>query len=151
MKRLRYIMAGLVVVFMMAITWVAAAAPSYENPFDEVYAKEAESLKTPGTAKVVYLFLDNRRNPIPGAVLVYNTTKGRSLQATADAKGMIVLGAQDAEIYYVKNVIVGGKEYPVSGSTLVTEYSKHDAYKGVVHWQVLSRYNAQTYVIFKSC
>ncbi len=151
MKKLRYIMAGLVVVFMMAVTWVAAAAPSYENPFDDVYTKEAEAIKTPGTAQVVYLFLDSRRNPIPGAVLVYNTTKGRALQATADAKGMIVLGTKDAEIYYVKNVIVGGKEYPVSGSTLVTEYTKHDAYRGVVHWQVLNRYNAQTYVIFKSC
>jgi hypothetical protein len=151
MKKLRFVMAGLVVVFMMAITWVASAAPSYENPYDEVYKTEAKALSTPDVGQVVYLFLDSRRNPIPGAVLIYNTTKGRDLQATADAKGIVKLPTKNAEIFYVKHVIVGGKEYQVGGSFLVTEFNKQEIHKGLVHWIVLSRYNSLTYVAFKSC
>jgi hypothetical protein len=151
MKKLRFVMAGLVVVFMMAITWVASAAPSYENPYDGVYKTEAKTLSTPDVGQVVYLFLDSRRKPVPGAVLVYNTTKGRDLQATADANGIIKLSAKNPEVFYVKQVIVGGKEYQVGGSFLVTEFNKQEIHKGLVHWMVLNRYNSLTYVAFKSC
>ena len=151
MKKLRYLVAGIVVVFMMAITWVAAAAPSYENPFDGVYKPQADKLKTQGTAQLVFLFMDSRRKPIPGAVLIYNSLQGRDLEATADANGIVVLKAKDAEIFYAKSCIVGGQEYPIAGSTLVTEFTKQQAFKGDVHWQVVSRYNSKTYVIFKSC
>lgn len=57
---------------------VAYAAPSDENPYKNHYTKEAQAIRKQGTAKIVFQFMTRDNVPMPGVIMLYNTTKKKA-------------------------------------------------------------------------
>ena len=84
MKKVSLLLVSLLTVFITSLSVVAFAAPSDENPYKNHYVKEAQALRKQGTAKIVFQFMTRDNAPLPGVIMLYNTTKEKGQEAYAD-------------------------------------------------------------------
>ena len=89
MKKVSLLLVALLTVFITSLSVVAFAASNDENPYKNHYVKEAQALRKQGTAKIVFQFMTRDNAPLPGVIMLYNTTKEKGQEAVADEKGMI--------------------------------------------------------------
>ena len=52
--------------------------------------------------------------PMPGVIMLYNTTKEKGQEAVADEKGMIQFDVKTSELYYVHHVIYNRNILPIT-------------------------------------
>jgi len=148
MKRMRFLVMMLLTMVMTCSAAVALAGPTYENPFQDMYKNEAQTLHKNGNAKIVFMLLDTNRAPLKGAKLVYNTTKGRGLEGVTDEKGMLTFSMDKPELFYIRDVEVDGKIIPIGGSYTITDIGVQDIHRGQVKWIVIHRYNSATFMSY---
>lgn len=148
MKKVHFLVMMLLTIVMTCGAAIATAGPTYENPFQDMYKNEALQMKKNGTSKVVYLLLDSNRAPLKDATLVFNTTKGRGLEMVTDEKGMITFDVPKPELYYIRDVILNGREIPIGGSYTITDIGVQDIHRGTVKWIVIHRYNTASFMSY---
>ena len=154
MKKVSLLLVSLLTVFVTSLSMVAFAAPSDENPYKNHYTKEAQAIRKQGTAKIVFQFMtrDNmtRDNvPMPGVIMLYNTTKEKGQEAVADEKGMIQFDVKTSELYYVHHVIYNRNILPIQGGAMVNNIDKLDIRKGTVLWNVIVKYGEQAFMSYR--
>ena len=115
MKKVSLLLVSLLTVFVTSLSMVAFAAPSDENPYKNHYTKEAQAIRKQGTAKIVFQFMTRDNVPMPGVIMLYNTTKEKGQEAVADEKGMIQFDVKTSELYYVHHVIYNRNILPRHG------------------------------------
>ena len=118
MKKVSLLLVALLTVFITSLSVVAFAAPSDENPYKNHYVKEAQALRKQGTAKIIFQFMTRDNAPLPGVIMLYNTTKEKGQEAYADEKGMIQFDVKTSELYYVHHVIYNRTILPIQGSAM---------------------------------
>jgi len=151
MKKVRFIITAILAVVLCcaAVMPAMAARGEEKNPFKHAYAKEAQMARKPGTAKLIYHFMDAYKAPIPNCVMIYNTTKGKDLRAQADQFGKIEFDVKDSELYYIRQVEMNGQTYPVSGYSLINNVEKTDIRKGLVIYNVIIKYGDAAFMSYR--
>ena len=124
MKKVSLLLVSLLTVFITSLSMVAFAAPSDENPYKNHYTKEAQALRKQGTAKIIFQFMTRENVPLPGVIMLYNTTKEKGQEAYADEKGMIQFDVKD-------------------------NIDKLDIRKGTVLWNVIVKYGDQAFMSYR--
>lgn len=147
MKKVRILLMLALTVLMTVMSAVAMAAPDKDNPFKDYFETQAKAMRSPGKAQVIYMIYDTNRAPLEGATLIYNTSKGKNLEAVADSRGMIKFETTQSEIYFVQGVIVGGTRYPVSGK-VISDVELKDVRKGDVDWYVIHRFSSAGFMSY---
>lgn len=137
MKKMRSIIMFMLAAIIMCISVTAFASSAAENPYKGHYAAEAAELRTPGTAKCVYLFLDEQGNILPGVKMIYNSTKARNLEAVADEKGMLIFPVKESELFYIREAVYNNVVKAVSGEDVINNIEKNDVRKGKVFWNCI--------------
>ena len=149
MKKISLLVLSLLTVFLTMLSSVSFAAYNSENPYKNSYVKEAQMLRKQGTAKLVYLFMTRERVPLPGVTMIYNTTKGKDLQAVANEKGIIEFDVKESDMYYIRQVIYNGQTLPVSGSCMINNVEKLDVRKGIVLWTCVVKYGDAAFMSYR--
>ena len=149
MKKTFLLLVSLLTVFVTSMSMAAFAAPSDENPYKNHYAKEAQALRKQGTARIVFQFMTRENEPLPGVIMLYNTTKEKGQEAVADEKGMIQFDVKTSELYYVHHVIYNRNILPIQGGAMVNNIDKLDIRKGTVLWNVIVKYGDQAFMSYR--
>ena len=149
MKKVSLLLVALLTVLITSLSVVAFAAPSDENPYKNHYVKEAQALRKQGTAKIVFQFMTRDNAPLPGVIMLYNTTKEKGQEAVADEKGMIQFDVKASELYYVHHVIYNRTILPIQGGAMVNNIDKLDIRKGTVLWNVIVKYGDQAFMSYR--
>ena len=149
MKKYSLFLAAVLTVFMTVLPTVALAAPSDENPFKNHYTQAAQDIRKQGTAKIVFQFMTRDKIPLPGIIMLYNTTKEKGLEAKADEKGLVQFDVKTSDLYYIHHVIYDRKILPVQGSALVNNIDKLDVRKGTVLWNCIVKYGEQAFMSYR--
>ena len=149
MKKVSLLLICLLTVFVTSLTMVACAASSDENPYKNHYTKEAQAIRKQGTAKIIFQFMTRENVPLPGVIMLYNTTKEKGQEAVADEKGMIQFDVKTSELYYVHHVIYNRNILPIQGNAQVNNIDKLDVRKGTVLWNVIVKYGEQAFMSYR--
>ena len=149
MKKVSLLLLSLLTVFITSLSTVAVAAPKDENPYKNHYVKEAQAIRKQGTAKIVFQFMTRENVPLPGIIMLYNTTKEKGLEAKADEKGMVQFDVKTSDLYYIHHVIYGKQILPVQGSAQVNNVDKLDIRKGTVLWNVIVKYGDYAFMSYR--
>ena len=149
MKKFSFLLITLLTVFVTSLSAVAFAAPSEENPYKNHYVKEAQAIRKQGTAKIVFQFMTRENVPLPGIIMLYNTTKERGLEAVADEKGMVQFDVKTSDLYYIHHVIYNKQILPVQGSAQVNNVDKLDIRKGTVLWNCIVKYGEYAFMSYR--
>jgi hypothetical protein len=149
MKKISFLLITLLTVFITSLSVVAFAASNDENPYKNHYVKEAQAIRKQGTAKIVFQFMTRENVPLPGIIMLYNTTKERGLEAVADEKGMVQFDVKTSDLYYIHHVIYNKQILPVQGSAQVNNVDKLDIRKGTVLWNVIVKYGDYAFMSYR--
>lgn len=149
MKKVSLLLVSLLTVFITSLSMVAFAAPSDENPYKNHYVKEAQAIRKQGTAKIVFQFMTRENMPLPGIIMLYNTTKEKGLEAVADDKGMVEFDVKESDLYYIHHVIYDKKILPVQGGAQVNNIDKLDIRKGTVLWNCIVKYGDYAFMSYR--
>ena len=149
MKKISLLLITLLTVFVTSLSVVVFAAPSDENPYKDHYVKEAQAIRKQGTAKIVFQFMTRENMPLPGIVMLYNTTKEKGLEAVADEKGMVQFDVKTSDLYYIHHVIYNNQILPVQGSAQVNNVDKLDVRKGTVLWNCIVKYGDYAFMSYR--
>ena len=149
MKKTRIAIFALLTMLLLCLTVTGFAGGRDENPYKNHYTREAQMLRKAGTAKLVYLFMNSAEVPLPGVTMIYNTTRGKGLQAVADEKGMVVFDVKSSDLYYIRQVIYNGRTVPVTGSNLINNVEKTDIRKGLVLWNCIVSYGNSAFMSYR--
>ena len=149
MKKVSLLLVALLTVFITSLSVVAFAAPSDENPYKNHYVKEAQALRKQGTAKIIFQFMTRDNAPLPGVIMLYNTTKERGLEAVADEKGLVQFDVKTSDLYYIHHVIYNKQILPVQGSAQVNNVDKLDIRKGTVLWNCIVKYGEYAFMSYR--
>ncbi|HBX75676.1 MAG: hypothetical protein IJ858_03055 [Acidaminococcaceae bacterium] len=149
MKKRSLLLFSLLTVFLVSLSMVAFAASKDENPYKNRYVKAAQEIRKQGTAKIVFQFMTRENVPLPGVIMLYNTTKERGLEGVADEKGIVQFDVKNSELYYIHHVIYDKKILPVQGSAQVNNIDKLDVRKGTVLWNVIVKYGDQAFMSYR--
>ena len=149
MKKVSLFVLSVLTVFMTMLSVAAFAAPSDENPYKNQYVKEAQAIRKQGTAKVVYQFMTRDNRPLPGVIMLYNTTQAKGLEAVADEKGMVTFELKNSEVYYIHHIIFGDRILPVQGGSQVNMVEKLDIRKGTVFWNCIVQYGNSAFMSYR--
>lgn len=149
MKKLSFLLITLVTVFVTSLSVVAFAASNDENPYKNHYVKEAQAIRKQGTAKIVFQFMTRENVPLPGIIMLYNTTKERGQEAVADEKGMVQFDVKTSDLYYIHHVIYNKQILPVQGSAQVNNVDKLDIRKGTVLWNCIVKYGDYAFMSYR--
>ena len=149
MKKVSLLLITLLTVFVTSLSAVAFAAPSDENPYKNHYVKEAQAIRKQGTAKIVFQFMTRENVPLPGIIMLYNTTKERGQEAVADEKGIVQFDVKTSDLYYIHHVIYNKQILPVQGSAQVNNVDKLDIRKGTVLWNCIVKYGDYAFMSYR--
>jgi len=149
MKKLSLLVAAFLAVCLMSLSAAAFASPSDENPYKNQYVKEAQALRKQGTTKLVYQFMTRENLPLPGVIMLYNTTKEKGLEAVADEKGMIQFDVKSSDLYYIHHVIYNREILPIQGSGQINNIDKLDIRKGTVLWTCVVLYGKHAFMSYR--
>ena len=153
MKKISFLLITLLAVFVTSLSVVAFAASNDENPYKNHYVKEAQAIRKQGTAKLIFQFMTREDVPLPGVIMLYNTSKEKGQQAVADEKGMIEFDVKspditNSEVYYIHHVIYDRKILPIHGAQ-VNNVDKMDIRKGTVIWNCIIKYGEQAFMSYR--
>ena len=143
MKKVSLLLICLLTVFVTSLTMVACAASSDENPYKNHYTKEAQAIRKQGTAKIIFQFMTRENVPLPGVIMLYNTTKEKGQEAVAQ------FDVKTSELYYVHHVIYNRNILPIQGGAMVNNIDKLDIRKGTVLWNVIVKYGEQAFMSYR--
>ena len=149
MKKTSFLIATVMAVLMTFLSTVTFAASADENPYKNLYVKEAQAIRQQGTAKIIYQFMTRGKAPLPGVTMIYNTTKEHGVLAVADEKGMIEFDLKASDVYFIRQVIYKGKVYQVSGSSVANTVEKLDIRKGTVFWNCVVQYGNAAFMSYR--
>ena len=149
MRKARSFLLVILTLVLTCMSVVAFAAADERNPFKGVYKAQAQELRQPGTAKLVYLVMDRDRNPIPGATMIYNTTKAHGLKAVSDEKGLIVFNVKASDLFYIRQIVYDRQILPITGSDLINNVEKMDVRKGMVIWNCIVKYGDAAFMSYR--
>ena len=149
MKKLSFLLITLVTVFVTSLSVVAFAASNDENPYKNHYVKEAQAIRKQGTAKIVFQFMTRENVPLPGIIMLYNTTKEKGQEAVADEKGIVQFDVKTSDLYYIHHVIYNRQILPVQGSAQVNNVDKLDIRKGTVLWNCIVKYGDRAFMSYR--
>ena len=149
MKKVSLLLITLLTVFVTSLSAVAFAAPSDENPYKNHYVKEAQAIRKQGTAKIVFQFMTRENLPLPGIIMLYNTTKEKGQEAVADEKGIVQFDVKTSDLYYIHHVIYNKQILPVQGSAQVNNVDKLDIRKGTVLWNCIVKYGDYAFMSYR--
>ena len=149
MKKISFLLITLLTVFVTSLSVVAFAASNDENPYKNHYVKEAQAIRKQGTAKIVFQFMTRENVPLPGIIMLYNTTKERGQEAVADEKGIVQFDVKTSDLYYIHHVIYNRQILPVQGSAQVNNVDKLDIRKGTVLWNCIVKYGDHAFMSYR--
>ncbi|MBR4908272.1 MAG: hypothetical protein IKZ43_04585 [Acidaminococcaceae bacterium] len=149
MKKASLLLITLLTVFVTSLSVVAFAASNDENPYKNHYVKEAQAIRKQGTAKIVFQFMTRENVPLPGIIMLYNTTKERGQEAVADEKGIVQFDVKTSDLYYIHHVIYNKQILPVQGSAQVNNVDKLDIRKGTVLWNCIVKYGDYAFMSYR--
>ena len=149
MKKISFLLITLLTVFVTSLSVVAFAASNDENPYKNHYVKEAQAIRKQGTAKIVFQFMTRENVPLPGIIMLYNTTKERGQEAVADEKGIVQFDVKTSDLYYIHHVIYNRQILPVQGSAQVNNVDKLDIRKGTVLWNCIVKYGEHAFMSYR--
>ena len=149
MKKFSFLLITLLTVFVTSLSVVAFAASNDENPYKNHYVKEAQAIRKQGTAKIVFQFMTRENLPLPGIIMLYNTTKERGQEAVADEKGIVQFDVKTSDLYYIHHVIYNKQILPVQGSAQVNNVDKLDIRKGTVLWNCIVKYGDYAFMSYR--
>ena len=149
MKKVSFLLITLLTVFVTSLSVVAFAASNDENPYKNHYVKEAQAIRKQGTAKIVFQFMTRENVPLPGIIMLYNTTKERGQEAVADEKGIVQFDVKTSDLYYIHHVIYNRQILPVQGSAQVNNVDKLDIRKGTVLWNCIVKYGDRAFMSYR--
>ena len=149
MKKITFLLTTLLTVFITSLSVVAFAASNDENPYKNHYVKEAQAIRKQGTAKIVFQFMTRENVPLPGIIMLYNTTKERGLEGVADEKGIVQFDVKTSDLYYIHHVIYNKQILPVQGSAQVNNVDKLDIRKGTVLWNCIVKYGDHAFMSYR--
>ncbi len=149
MKKKFFLITVLMALLMVSVSLAALAAPSDENPYKNQYAKEAQALRKQGTATIVYQFMTREKTPLPGVIMLYNTTKEKGIEAVADENGIVKFEVKASELYYAHHVIYNREILPIQGSAQISNIEKLDVRKGTVLWNCVVQYGKQAFMSYR--
>ncbi|MBQ9636242.1 MAG: hypothetical protein IJV12_08570 [Acidaminococcaceae bacterium] len=149
MKRVSDFALSLLTVLMTMLSAVAFAATGDENPYKNHYVKEAQAIRKQGTAKVVYQFMTRDNRPLPGVIMLYNTTQAKGQEGVADENGMVIFEVKDSEVFFIHHIIFGDRILPVQGGSQVNMVEKLDIRKGTVFWNCIVQYGNKAFMSYR--
>jgi hypothetical protein len=149
MKKVSFLLITLLTVFITSLSVVAFAASNDENPYKNHYVKEAQAIRKQGTAKIIFQFMTRENVPLPGIIMLYNTTKERGQEAVADEKGIVQFDVKTSDLYYIHHVIYNRQILPVQGSAQVNNVDKLDIRKGTVLWNCIVKYGDHAFMSYR--
>ena len=149
MKKFSFLLITLLTVFVTSLSVVAFAASNDENPYKNHYVKEAQAIRKQGTAKIVFQFMTRENLPLPGIIMLYNTTKERGQEAVADEKGIVQFDVKTSDLYYIHHVIYNKQILPVQGRAQVNNVDKLDIRKGTVLWNCIVKYGDHAFMSYR--
>ena len=154
MKKVTLLLVSLLTVFITSLSAVAFAASGDENPYKNHYVKEALALRQQGTAKIIFQFMTRDNVPLPGVIMLYNTSKERGQEAVADERGIVEFDIKTgdiktSEVYYIHHVIYDRKILPVHGGAQANNIDKLDARKGTVLWNCIVKYGDHAFMSYR--
>ena len=149
MKKVSLLLITVLTVFVASLSAVAFAKPNDENPYKNHYVKEAQAIRKQGTAKIVFQFMTRENVPLPGIIMLYNTTKERGQEAVADEKGIVQFDVKTSDLYYIHHVIYNRQILPVQGSAQVNNVDKLDIRKGTVLWNCIVKYGDHAFMSYR--
>jgi hypothetical protein len=149
MKKVSFLLITLLTVFVTSLSVVAFAASNDENPYKNHYVKEAQAIRKQGTAKIVFQFMTRENVPLPGIIMLYNTTKEKGQEAVADEKGIVQFDVKTSDLYYIHHVIYNRQILPVQGSAQVNNVDKLDIRKGTVLWNCIVKYGDRAFMSYR--
>lgn len=149
MKKVSFLLITLLTVFITSLSVVAFAAANDENPYKNHYVKEAQAIRKQGTAKIIFQFMTREKVPLPGIIMLYNTTKERGQEAVADEKGIVQFDVKTSDLYYIHHVIYNRQILPVQGSAQVNNVDKLDIRKGTVLWNCIVKYGDHAFMSYR--
>jgi len=149
MKKVSFLLITLLTVFVTSLSVVAFAASNDENPYKNHYVKEAQAIRKQGTAKIIFQFMTRENVPLPGIIMLYNTTKEKGQEAVADEKGIVQFDVKTSDLYYIHHVIYNRQILPVQGSAQVNNVDKLDIRKGTVLWNCIVKYGDRAFMSYR--
>ena len=149
MKKRSLIFTVLLTVLMVSFSVAAFAAADDVNPYKNHYTKEAKALSKQGTATIVYQFMTRDKVPLPGVIMLYNTTKEKGIEAVADEKGIVKFEVKASELFYIHHVIYNREILPVQGGGQISNIEKLDVRKGTVLWNCIVQYGKHTFMSYR--
>ncbi len=137
---MKKMMLGLLAAMVMSVAIEAPVLAHEYNPFKDQYKVAAHREQVPGKVQFVYVIVDEKEAPIPGATLEYVDHDGVVETAKADADGKVRL-SYDKGMPFVqlRGVKVDGKLLQAIGEDITADADREDIRKGDVDYYVLQK------------
>lgn len=137
---MKKLMLGLLAAMVMSVSVQAPALAHEYNPFRDVYKVAAHREAVPGKVQFVYVIVDEKEAPIPGAVLQYVDHDGVVEAVAADDQGKVrLVYTKGLPFVQLKAVEVGGKALPAIGKDITADADREDIREGDVEYYVLQK------------
>lgn len=131
---------GLLAALAMNVAVFSPVLADDYNPFDDAYERVAEREEVPGKVQFVYVLLDEREDPMNGAVLEYIDNSGKIKHKKADASGKVRLTYTKGRPYVqVRGININGRMFPAIGEDIYADADREDIREGEVDYYVLQK------------